>query len=120
MLQGSISAEFVGIISYRVSQDSPNTFVGTWYSTLTSEPALGIGIGRGDTSKGFSGEHCISYYHPDGSLAGGPYDLRVVKTGEMRELTWWRGDTAIFKGIGIETADQLIASYWPVVPLADM
>lgn len=106
-------AEYVGVVSYRRNHDRPDTFVATWYSTRTNEPRLGSGLAQGDTtSKGFCGVHEIRYYEPNGEPAGVPFELTVEPNGEIRDLTCRYQGRVIFKGIGIETSDQLIASYW--------
>ncbi len=113
-MKGKLQADFIGIVCYRISRDRPGTFLATWYSTRTDEPALGTGVARGDTSRGFCGVHQIRYHEPDGAPAGTgePYELTIVPQGEARELTWRRHGAVAYRGIGIESGDQLVASYW--------
>jgi hypothetical protein len=111
-----IVADFIGITSYRMSQDRPNCFLSTWYSTRTGEPkVLGTGVARGDTSNGFCGVFEIRYYEPDGEPASRiprPYELTITRQDEVRNMTWRRDGKTVLVGIGIEIGDQLIASYW--------
>jgi hypothetical protein len=104
----------VGVGLYRLSKDRPNTFVATWYSTNAAEPLLGSGLGHGHTANGFCGVHRIRYYRPDGELSEVPFDLAITAVGEVRELLWSHQGKPCFKGVGIETGDQLIMSYWRV------
>lgn len=110
------SAEYIGIVSYRKSLDRPNTFLATYYSTRTEDTALGTGIARGDSSEGYLGHHEIRYYEPDGAPAGRgePYQLTITELGEVRDMTWTQDGETIFRGIGIEAGDQLVATYWRV------
>jgi hypothetical protein len=113
-MTGKIVADFVGIVSYRISPDRPNSFLATWYSTRTEEFALGTGVARGDTSNGFCGVHEIRYFEPNGEPAGigQPYELTITKKGEVRDMSWRRDGKVVLIGVGIETGDQLVATYW--------
>lgn len=112
---GPVNAAFIGIVIYRRSPDKPKTFLATWYSTRTSETALGTGVAHAAGAvDGFLGDHVINYYEPDGQLAGGPYNLSIRAVGEVREMVWTQDGSEIFRGVGIETGDQLVASYWLV------
>jgi hypothetical protein len=112
---GPVNAAFLGMVIYRKSQDKPKTFLATWYSTRTSDTALGTGVAHAvDAAEGFVGEHVINYFEPNGELAGGPYNLSIRVVGEVREMVWTQNGAEIFRGVGIETGDQLVATYWLV------
>lgn len=111
-MPGKIVANFIGIVSYRISKDNPNAFLATYYSNRTDGSALGSGFARGDTSNGFCGVHEIRYYEPSGASPSVAYELTITREGEVRNMVWKHEGKVIFIGFGIETGDQLIATYW--------
>jgi len=112
------NAASAGVVACRLSSDEPGTFLATLYSTRTNEPAVGTGVARGETAKGFVGEHRIAYHNSTGVLAGGPFDLRIKRAGDTREMSWRPDGVEMFRGVGIETGDQLVAAYWFLAPPA--
>lgn len=115
-MSARLVADFIGITSYRMNPDDPNCFISTWYSTRTGDSGLlGIGVARGDTSNGFCGVFEVQYYEPNNQFASGvarPYELTITRKGQMRDMKWRRDGQVVLEGIGIESGDQLVASYW--------
>jgi hypothetical protein len=111
-------AASAGVVTYRMSPDEPGTFLATWYATRSDDPAVGTGVAHGDTAQGFVGEHRVTYYDPSGALSGGPFDLSIKRAGDIREMSWRRDGVEVFRGVGIETGDQLVAAYWFLAPPA--
>ena len=111
-MAGPLGADIIGVGSYRLSKDRPNTFVATWYSTNADKPLLGSGLGYGNTANGFCGVHEIRYYRPNGELTEVPFEMTIKPLGEARELLWTHQGKPCSEGVGIEIGDQLIVSYW--------
>lgn len=99
----------IGIVYYRI-RPSGNIIDAIWHSSRQLEKETGTGIAHGDTSNGFEGNYTITYFNPDGSVAG-VFDLKIEKTGDTYALSYIQDSQVLLMGVGLETSDGLAAGY---------
>ncbi len=99
----------IGIVYYRMGREE-NTIDAIWYTSRLDKKEIGKGIARGHTSDGFPGDYVVTYFYPDGSEAG-TFDLRIMKTGPVYDLSYSKDGKLLFLGVGIDTADGMAAGY---------
>jgi hypothetical protein len=99
----------IGVVYYRI-RPTENAIDAIWYTSRLEEKETGIGIAKGDTSKGFPGNYIVTYYYPNGSEAG-TFDLKITKTGPVYDLSYSRNGKLLFLGVGIDTSDGMAAGY---------
>ena len=99
----------IGIVHYRI-RPSGNAIDATWYTSRWTEKEIGTGLAVGDASGGFPGEYVVTYYYPDGRELG-MFDLKIVKTGPVYDLSWSKNGKLLFLGVGIDTSDGMAAGF---------
>jgi hypothetical protein len=82
-----------------------------WY-TAELQGEIGTGAVRSPWTGSFEGEHTIVYALPDGRIAG-EWTLIAKKTDKIYELTWHKGKSIHFRGIGLEMPEGLAAGWYP-------
>jgi len=99
----------IGIVYYRIGKNGSNLHA-IWHTTRLNEKAIGTGIAKGDTSKGFPGDYVITYFNPDGSEAG-TFDLKITQSGPVYDLSWSKNGVLLFVGVGIDTPEGMAAGW---------
>ena len=99
----------IGVVYYRIKSTGKGIDA-IWYSSRLDKKEIGRGIAKGDTSNGFPGNYVITYFNPDGNESG-IFDLKIVKTGPIYDLSWSKDGELLFIGVGIETSDGMAAGW---------
>jgi len=96
----------IGFVLYTKSL-SPGTLNARWmYSTRYSGP----GIATGGPKAGFAGKYHVRYFFDSGKFSD-EYDLVIVKTGDVYEVSWITNGKVQAIGVGMEV-DNGLAVGW--------
>jgi hypothetical protein len=92
------------------------TRYGSSVSVSWSSPELQGELGSGEFTSPFHGsfesEHQLIQFLPDGSLHG-QWTLNIQKTGDVFAITWRKGETVHFTGLGLEIDDGIAVGWYP-------
>lgn len=98
----------VGVVVYRRAPRGGLTAV--WYSSTLESGRQGTGIAVGGAADTFAGDYQVSYFLADRTPVGS-FDLKIEAFGEVFQLSWKAAGAVVFAGVGIETADGLVAGW---------
>jgi hypothetical protein len=101
----------LGIALYSCRPDSPPTIQ---WSTAELAGSVGTGTFTAAWSGTFEGEHHVVQYLPNGEVYG-EWTLAIHKVDAIYTLSWRKGDTIHFNGLGLNTSQGLAVSWYPDV-----
>ena len=93
-------------------QALPDHKVPVMWSTPDLQGAVGIGEFTSSFSGSFEGEHQLIQYLPDGA-AHGQWTLNIRKTGNVFAITWRKGETVHFSGLGLAIDGGIAVGWYP-------
>jgi hypothetical protein len=96
----------IGFVLYTKSL-APGTLNARWmYSTKYSGP----GIATGGPKAGFAGSYHVRYFFDNGEFSD-EYDLVIVKTGDVYQVSWIMNGKVQAVGVGMEVEDGLAVGW---------
>ncbi len=99
----------LGIALYQAQSDHN---VSVLWSAPELQGAVGVGKFTSPLHGSFEGEHQLIQYLPDGSLHG-QWNLSIRKTSNVFSITWRKGETVHFSGLGLEIDGGLAVGWYP-------
>ncbi len=99
----------VGCVIY-TRGDEAGTLEARWCHPYFGQGVLGSGTATGGPAEGYAGHYSIRYLdHKGGEVA--VFDLAVRKEGDYYEIDWIINGEILASGVGMETADGLVAGW---------
>lgn len=90
----------------------PNRQITAQWSTPELQGAIGTGRFLSEFSGSFVGTHRLQFSLPDGRLHG-EWELHIQEVGDLFEVTWQKGESVHFTGLGLATATGLALGWYP-------
>jgi hypothetical protein len=81
-----------------------------WRFSFANKFETGTGKAIGDPGENYSGEYAITYYNSHG-IESGHYDLMITELKDCYRLEWYQGEILKCFGIGMRSANLLIAGW---------
>jgi hypothetical protein len=101
----------LGIALYSCMPESAPAIL---WSTAELAGSVGTGIFTTPWSGSFEGEHEVMQYLPNGQIYA-QWTVAIRKVDTIYTLSWRKGDTIHFKGLGLPTPQGLAAGWYPDV-----
>jgi hypothetical protein len=101
----------LGVALYTHRSESTPTIQ---WSTAELAGSVGTGTFATPWSGTFEGDHHLVQYLPNGQIYG-EWTLSIHKVDAIYQLSWRKGDTIHFKGLGLATPQGLAIGWYPDV-----
>jgi hypothetical protein len=99
----------LGLALFQVQK---NKQVGVQWTSPELKGKIGGGRFQSGFGGSFDGEHELTQFLPDGSPHG-EWNILIAKTGEVFNISWRKGKTVHFRGLGLKTPEGLAAGWYP-------
>ncbi len=99
----------VGCVLYKKG-DALGTLDATWCHPYFGKGILGTGNATGGPDEGYAGRYDIRYFDGKGNELP-VLKLDIQKDGDYYEIAWIDDGEVVYRGIGMEVAEGLVAGW---------